>query len=137
VIHHHRDTVRAMLRQSFSWGQGHALLVRKHLCGVWLELPARSVVWRSCPAAAWIDLASADKKLATLLLAAALAPPLLVLTPLYAAWLVLLAARRLRGAGLRVSIGAALGIAALLVAKSGAITAGRWRGALRHRCACL
>jgi mycofactocin glycosyltransferase len=137
VVHHHRDTVGAMLRQSFSWGQGHALLVRKHLRGAWLELPARSVVWQTCPVAAWIDLASADKKLAALLVAAAIAPPLLVLPPLYAAWLVVLAARRLRAADRRISIHAAVGVAALLVAKSAALTAGRWRGALRHRCACL
>jgi GT2 family glycosyltransferase len=137
VVHHHRDTVRAMVRQSFSWGQGHAFLVRKHLRGAWFELPVRSAAWPACPTPAWIDLASADKKLAALLVAGVLAPPLLVAPPLYVAWLTVLAARRLQGAGLRVSAGAALGLAALLIAKSAAMTAGRWRGAARHRCLCL
>jgi GT2 family glycosyltransferase len=137
VAHHHRDTVRAMLRQSYWWGQGHALLVRKHLRGAWIELPVRSASWPGCPVPAWIDAASADKKLAALLLAGALAPPLWVLVPLYAAWLTTLAARRLRASGRRASLVAAVGLAALLVGKSAAMTAGRWRGAVRHRCVCL
>lgn len=137
VRHHHRTSVRGMLRQAFGFGRSHAWLLRRHGHGLWLDLPRRSLAWEGAPLTAWIDVASADKKLAALLVLAALWRPAGLLVALYGLWLVAAGWRRARALEARVSPAAALGLAGLLVAKSAALTAGRWWGSLRYRIPCL
>ena len=138
VFHHHRTTLPGMLRQSFGFGRAHPYLLRRHATeGLWIDLPGRSFLCRRWPVRAWVDLASADKKvLAMLALGGAYAPALLLL-PMYAAWLSIAASRRAREAGAPVSASAATGLAALLVLKSAAMTVGRWWGSVKYGALCL
>ncbi len=138
VSHYHRTTLVGMLRQAFGFGRSHPYLLRRHGGrGLWLELPRRSLCWEGFPLPAWMDLASADKKvLATLMLGAAYTPALALL-PLYAAWLGVAATRRARDAGTPVSLAGAAALAALLLLKSAAMTAGRWWGSVKYGALCL
>jgi GT2 family glycosyltransferase len=137
VAHHHRTTARGMLRQAFGFGRGHAWLLRRHARGLWLDLPGRCVAWEGAPVTAWIDLASADKKLAALALLTAVWRPAGLLLPVYAVWLAAAVRRRARAMSLPVSAPQAVALAGLLVAKSAAMTAGRWWGSVRYRSPCL
>jgi hypothetical protein len=126
-----------MLRQAFGFGRGHAWLLRRHARGLWLDLPGRCVAWEGAPVTAWIDLASADKKLAALALLTAVWRPAGLLLPVYAVWLAAAVRRRARAMSLPVSAPQAVALAGLLVAKSAAMTAGRWWGSVRYRSPCL
>lgn len=138
VCHYHRATLRGMLRQAFGFGRSHPYLIRRHAPpGLWLELPRRSFCWSAFPARAWVDLASADKKVLAILLLGALYGPALLVLPLYAGWLAMAAARRARGIGTPVSPRGALSLAGLLVLKSAAMTGGRWWGSLKYGALCV
>ncbi len=138
VWHHHRSTVRGMMRQAFGQGQSHPYLLKRHTSrGLCIDLPVRSFAWPGCPIPAWVNIASADKKLLGILLLAAVLTPALMLLPLYAAWLTLLAARRAKEAGRPVSPADAMALAALLMLKSAAMTAGRWWGSMKYGALCL
>lgn len=138
VLHNHRTTLGAMLRQAFFFGQGHPFLVRRHLQRVlWVDLPGRSLAWERSPVPAWLDLASADKKLLGLLLVGLLAPEALVLTLGYLGYLCWDVSRRLRQRSFRRSPWTPPLLAGCLLAKSAAMTAGRWWGSLRYGALCL
>lgn len=138
VAHFHRTTVGGMLRQAFGFGRSHSYLLRRHGGrGLWLEIPGKALRWERCPVRAWVDLASADKKVLAILFLGALYGPALVLLPLYAGWMGRAAARRAGAGGVPVSPAAALGLAGLLVLKSAAMTAGRWWGSVRYGALCL
>lgn len=137
VSHHHRTTVRGMVRQAFGFGRSHAYLLRRHAGrGLWLELPRRSFVLPRFPLPVWVDLASADKKvLAVLVVGAWYGPALWILAPL-ALWLIIGASRRAKRSGVPVRA-AAIGLAGLLLLKSLAMTAGRWWGSVRYGAICV
>jgi GT2 family glycosyltransferase len=137
TAHHHRTTVRGMVRQAFGFGRSHPYLLKRHArSGLWLDLPRRSFVLARFPLPAWLDLASADKKvLAVLALGAWYGPALWLLAPL-AGWLVLQSHQRARRGGRPVGW-AAVGLAGLLLVKSSAMTLGRWWGSVRYGALCL
>ena len=138
VAHHHRTTLRGVVRQAFGFGRSHPYMLRRHAAGgVWLDLPWRSVRWEGFPVRAWVNLASADKKVLAVLAAGVAYRPALWLLPLYAAWLAAATSRRARQAGAAVSPAAAAGLAGLLLLKSAAMTAGRWWGSVRYGALCL
>jgi GT2 family glycosyltransferase len=137
VAHHHRTTLLGMLRQSFDFGRAHPCLLKRHAAnGLWIEVPGRSFLCRRWPGRAWLDLASADKKMLAILALGGAYHPAVLLLPLYAIWLVVSTGRRAREAGTPVSA-AAIGLAVLLVLKSTAMTAGRWWGSLQYGALCL
>ncbi len=136
VRHHHRTTVRSMVRQAFDYGESHAwLLERGWASGLWVELPRLLRSWPGCPVHAWLNLASADKKIAAILAVGFLASSALWLLPLYAGWLMVSTGRRARLAG--APVWSAPVLAGLLLMKSCAMTLGRWRGALRYGVICF
>jgi hypothetical protein len=138
VLHQHRTTFRAMLRQAFVFGQGHPFLMRRHLQHVlWVDLPGRSFAWEGSPVPGWLDLASADKKLLGLLMAGLLAPQALVLTLAYLGYLCWDASHRVRRRNFRGSSWALPALAGCLLAKSAAMTAGRWWGSMKYGALCL
>lgn len=102
-----------------------------------MDLPRRPLAWPGSPVRAWLDLAAADKKALALLALGAAYRPALALLPLYAVWLAIAAGRRGRRLGAAVSPGAALALTGLLLAKSAAMTAGRWWGSLKYGAVCL
>jgi hypothetical protein len=89
------------------------------------------------PIPAWIDLASADKKVLIILLLGMLYRPALALLLLYVHWLSVFTSRRARKDGIRVSIGTAVELAGLLLMKSAAMTAGRWWGSVKYGAFCV
>ena len=138
VTHHHRTTLAGLIRQAFGFGRSHAYLLRRHHPhGVWIELPRRSVQWPSVPLLCWVDMASPDKKALTLFGLGCLYRPLMWLLPLYLLWLVHETSARARAAGSPVSLSHSFSLAWLLIAKAGAMTAGRWWGSVRYRALCL
>jgi mycofactocin glycosyltransferase len=138
VFHHHRTTLGGLLRQSFGFGMCHGYLLRRHFRRKLLvELPAVSWQRDDVPGRVWIDLASADKKLAVLLGGALWFPPLAAAPLAYLLYLYLDARRRFRRDGVPATPAARLAAPALLVAKSAAMTAGRLVGSIRSGTVCL
>jgi len=138
VAHHHRTSLAGLLRQAFGFGRSHPYLLRRHTTrGLWVDLPWRSLAWSGCPIRAWLDLASADKKVLAIVLLGALYGPVLSLLPLFAVWLAVAAGRRAGHVGAPASPAAAVGLAGLLVLKSAAMTAGRWWGSVKYGAICF
>jgi GT2 family glycosyltransferase len=138
VAHYHRTTLAGMLRQAFGFGRSHAYMLRRSgMRGLWLELPRLATTWMKCPVPAWVDLASADKKVLTLLLIGVAYPLAAILIPLYAAWLAVQVYRRAHRSGYPVRPSGAFPLAGLLVLKSAAMTAGRWWGSVRYGRLCF
>ena len=137
VAHHHRVTLNGMIKQAFGFGRGHAYLFRRHGVGLWIDLPGRSLDWRSCPVPAWFDLASADKKILAVLIVAAFYLPLLGLLPLYAMHLVRSARNRARRAGSETTFWTSTKLASFLILKSASMSLGRWWGSIVYRTACF
>jgi glycosyltransferase involved in cell wall biosynthesis len=137
VEHQHRVALRPMLRQAFGFGRSHAWLMRRHVRGLWLDLPRAALVRERFPLPVWIDAGSPDKKAAALLALGLLWRPLLALLPLYGAWLWWDMTARTRARGLAVSWLGRWGLVGCLVAKAAAMTSGRWWGSLRYGRACL
>ncbi len=138
VAHYHRTTLAGMLRQAFGFGQGHADLLRRHTArGLWVDLPRHPVFWSRCPIRAWVNLASADKKVLAILALGALYGPLFFLLPIYGVWLAGSSRRRAREMVGSVSLSATLKLAGFLVLKSSAMTLGRWWGSVKYRVICL
>ena len=138
VEHQHRVALRPMLRQAFGFGRSHAWLMRRHVPrGLWLDLPRVSLARPGFPWPLWIDAGTPDKKAAALLIAGLVWRPLLLLLPLYAAWLWWEVSGRVRARGLAVSWLGRWGLVGCLLAKAAAMTGGRWWGSLRYGRACL
>lgn len=138
VRHRHRTTLAGLLRQAYGFGLSHAYLFGRHRPkGLWVELPRCARVWRSAPVDGWVDGASADKKLLGLLALGWLYQPLWWLVPLYTLWMITEVRRRASRAGVSTPIVVAAGLAALLFAKSAALTVGRWWGSLKYGAVCL
>ncbi|HEX9726725.1 MAG TPA: glycosyltransferase [Vicinamibacteria bacterium] len=137
VVHHHRVTVGGMMKQAFGFGRGHAFLFRRHGAGLWMDLPGRHLDWRSSPVHAWLDFASADKKVLAILIASLLYPPLIGLLAFYALYLVGSTERRARRAQMKASVWTSTKLAWFLILKSASLTAGRWWGSVIHRAPCL
>lgn len=138
MIHNHRTTLAGLIRQAFGFGRSHAYLLCRHRPqGLWIELPRRLVQWPSVPFMCWVDMASPDKKALALLGLGCLYWPLMWLLPLYLLWLIHETNARARAAGFPVSLSRSFSLAWLLIAKAGAMTAGRWWGSVRYRALCL
>lgn len=138
VQHHHRTTLRGLTWQSFGFGRGHAFLLRRHgPRTLWITVPGRHRPFRVPLFRAWIDLASADKKLMALALCGLTYQPAWLLLPCYGLWLVAATTRRARAAGRPCSLATAVSLAGLLVWKSLALTLGRWWGSFKYGAICL
>lgn len=138
VFHHHRTTLRGLLRQSFGFGACHAYLLRRHFRRkILIEVPGVRWDRDDLPGRIWLDLASADKKLLLLLLVS-LWLPLAWLAPVgYLAYLYADACRRFGREEFPIPCAARLAAPALLLAKSAAMTAGRLVGSVRFGAVCL
>jgi GT2 family glycosyltransferase len=138
VLHFHRTTLSGLLRQAFGFGRSHAYLFRRHgPKGLWLDLPGLRLSWPNAPGSAWVDIASPDKKLLSLLGVGLMYGPALGLVLLYSGWLVAVATRRVRLEGWKIPPMMACQIAVLLVLKAGAMTAGRCWGSCKYASVCI
>ncbi len=138
VEHRHRTSLAGTLRQAFGIGRSHPYLLRRHASrGLWVELPWCHITWPKSPIPAWMDLASADKKVLAIVALGAMYGPLIWLLALLALWLAATVAWRAKRAGVPVNLLAAANLAGLLVLKSAAMTAGRWWGSIRYGALCF
>ncbi|GKS58648.1 hypothetical protein YTPLAS18_21750 [Nitrospira sp.] len=138
VVHDHRTSVCAVVRQAFGFGRSHAYLLRRHTrARLWLEWPQRAIASVPSPLRGWVNPVSADKKLLCFLLAGFLWRPLWIFLPLYAVWLGWDARRRAVCHGRAVSLVTIIQLAGLHLIKASAMTAGRWMGSLRYGVMCL
>ncbi|CAI4032259.1 Glycosyltransferase [Nitrospira tepida] len=138
VIHHHRTTWRAILRQAYGFGLGQAYLIHKHVTrGLWVDLPQGSATWSRAPVAGWIDCASADKKCLAILAGSLIVPIVGWLVPAYLFWLARQAHQRAVTEPVEASWLTSFGLGVLLIAKSGAMTAGRLVGSVKYGTLCL
>ncbi len=140
VIHHiHRESFAAMTRQARGFGRAHAWALRQTPIGT-LVAQAPGLHWRGkapAPVRCWLDLNPADKKMALTLLPALLWPPLWALPAVYFCYLALTTARRMRARGQALKLADPLLMPALLLAKSAAMTWGRWSGSVENKVFCL
>jgi GT2 family glycosyltransferase len=138
VHHHHRTSLSGLLRQAFGFGRSHAYLFRRHgPKGIWVDLPSRSISWANAPVSAWIDIASPDKKVLSLLGLGLLYGPALALLLLYSGWLLAVVKRRAGREGWTMSPMTTCQVAMLLLLKAGAMTAGRCWGSLKYASVCI
>ena len=138
VLHHHRTTLGGLVRQAFGFGRSHAYLFRRHgPKGLCLELPRHPLSWPKAPVNVWLDLASPDKKLLSLLGLGLIYGPALALLLLYSGWLVIVVRRRAEREGWIISPVRACEVATLLVLKAAAITVGRCWGSVRYATLCF
>lgn len=138
VFHHHRTTLRGLIRQSFNFGYCHPYLLRRHFPRkLLIELPLSSWERDDLPGRLWLDLASADKKLIALCSLAGWLPWLFWAPAGYLIYLYADACRRFDREGFPIPRGSRPAAPLLLLAKSAAMTAGRLVGSARHRAVCL
>jgi len=138
VSHIHRNSLAGTWKQSYGFGTGHALLLRRHFKRrLIIELPRCCFESEKLPLRAWIDLASADKKLIGLLTVSLFWWPLMGLTALYLAFLFREMQTRIKADQMTSSRQETWALVFLLFFKSFAMTLGRIDGALRNRVLCF
>jgi cellulose synthase/poly-beta-1,6-N-acetylglucosamine synthase-like glycosyltransferase len=138
ISHFPRKTLFGMLRQAFGFGRSHPYLLKRHPTGgLHLDLPGKTFYVKSWFCTAWLDLASADKKVLVLAAGGWVYQPLLLLLVLYAIWLMMATRHQAVGLGVTVSGPKIIAFSLLLVGKSLAMTVGRWWGSLKYRAVCL
>ena len=138
VAHVPRKTLGGMLRQAFGFGRSHPFLLQRHPTGnIYVDLPGKSFLLNWSSSTAWFDLASADKKLIFLMLGGYVYRPLFALLGFYGIWLLIMVRRHAAAMDTKISAMRVLGIGALLVSKSLAMTIGRWWGSLKYRAVCF
>lgn len=138
VYHKHRNTLAGTWRQSFGFGTGHAVLLRKHLPRHFiLDLPRFQYVFKNAKFSGWVDLAGADKKMMFLAILSFFWIPGSLLLIIYICLLFKNVESRAKNEDLVVSFMEKVQLIILLVIKSAALTAGRIVGAFRHRIICF
>ncbi|MEW6673843.1 MAG: glycosyltransferase [Thermodesulfobacteriota bacterium] len=137
VDHIHRNSLVSTWKQSYGFGTGHAVLLKKHFKRrLILELPRCLYETEKIPVRAWVDLASADKKLMGLLALALVWWPLVGLTPVYLIYLFREIKSRTTADGMTSGRAETWALVFLLLFKSLAMTLGRIDGALKNRVLC-
>lgn len=138
VYHKHRNTLIGTWKQSFGFGTGHAVLLKKHFRQiVIIDLPRYQYLSRKWPTRIWLDLASAGKKLTVLFLLTIVWWPLVFLLFFYLIFLYRDMVSRLSQSGLKARFFERWQMISLLVFKSAAITTGRVVGSFRNKVLCL
>ncbi len=138
VRHIHRGSFFSLLRQSFGYGVGHAGLLRKYHQGVFLmEIVGRPFRKEPYAGRVWVQAISADKKMFALVFLSIFFQWGYWLPLLYGIYLAASVLRTARSAKVPVGFCKLLVMATLLLAKSLAVTLGRWRGSLEYHVFCL
>jgi GT2 family glycosyltransferase len=138
VYHKHRNTLKGTWRQSYGFGTGHAVLLRKHFKNlVILSVPGFQYFSRSWPVRVWLDLKGADKKLIAIVLFFVMWWPVGLLIPLYLLHLFLRVEGFARRKELTVHFIEKWQMVFLLLFKSIALTVGRAIGSIQHRVFCI
>ena len=137
VIHWHRANLRGILRQGFLFGMAHALMTRYHgRRGILVSLVGREFLLPGC-CRGWVDLEGLDKKVAILLVGAAVHPFIGILLLVFVLLQVRKMAERLRCIRAESPWGVSWPLVGLLFLKSAAMTFGRLKGAVSSQVLCI
>jgi len=137
VYHKHRNTLIGTWKQSFGFGTGHAVILKKHFKRlIIIDLPRYQYFSKKWPLRLWVDMASADKKLLGIVLLSFFWWPLSIFIIFYFIYLYANMDFRLKQKGLNAAFLDKLQLILLLNFKSAAITAGRIVGSFRNRVLC-
>ncbi len=138
VRHIHRGSLSSLVRQSYSYGRGHAGLLRKYHRGVFLvEIVGRSFRREPCAGRVWVQAVSADKKMLFLVFLSVFLRWGFCLPILYGLYLSGSVLRKAKGTEVSPGIFKSIAMAVLLLIKSFAMTLGRWRGSFDYHVLCL
>ena len=138
VYHKHRNSLKATWKQSFGFGTGHAILLKKHIDHmIIIDLPRYQRIYQRWPLRVWIDLCGLDKKIIGLVLMSLAWVPLTALMPVYFGYLFNYIENRLRQSDLDADFWEKWHLIFLLLIKSAAITCGRMIGSFRNRVICF
>jgi GT2 family glycosyltransferase len=138
VFHQHRQDLKTTWKQSYGFGTGHATLLKKHFRRMLIFEALRfRYISQRWPLRAWIDMASADKKLFIGMSLSILWWPFLMLPILYLMFLYRDMDIRIKDDNLEAGFFEKCSMVLLLLFKSTAMTIGRLTGSFRHRVLCL
>ena len=138
VFHQHRQSLQTTWKQSYGFGTGHATLLKKHFRKIMLiELPRFRYISKRFPLRVWIDMASADKKLALALILSIIWWPFFLILLSYFVFLYRDISVRIQEEGFEADFCEKWCMVLLLFFKSMAMTAGRLTGSFRHGVLCL
>jgi glycosyltransferase involved in cell wall biosynthesis len=138
VFHQHRQSLQTTWKQSYVFGIGHAKLLKKHFPKMMLiELPRFRYVSKRFPLRVWIDMASADKKLAMALILSIIWWPFFLILLFYFILLYRDMRVRIRKEDFEANFCEKWRMVFLLFLKSIAMTAGRLKGSFHYGVVCL
>ena len=138
VYHKHRNNLKETWKQSFGFGKGHAILLRKHFDHmIIIDLPKYQCICQKWPLRLWLDLSGVDKKLFGLILLSIAWAPLATLIPVYFGFLFNYMGHRLRQHHISAGFWGKWHLILMLLLKSSAITCGRMIGSWRNRVLCF
>jgi len=138
VYHKHRNNLKETWKQSFGFGKGHAILLKKHVDHmIIINLPKYQCISQKWPLRLWLDLSGADKKLLGLIFLSFAWSPFTALIPVYFGFLFNYMGNRLRQNHLNADFWEKWHLIFMLLLKSSAITCGRLSGSLRNRVLCF
>ncbi len=138
VFHEHRNTLKSTWKQSFGFGYGHSILLKKYFERmVLVELPRYSYSSQKWPLRMWLNLSSADKKTILLTIMAFIFWPCWILLLFYLLLLIKDMDDRAHQTDMKIFFFEKGILALLLVYKSLAMTTGRIAGSVTCRVICL
>jgi glycosyltransferase involved in cell wall biosynthesis len=138
VFHQHRQSLQTTWKQSYGFGTGHATLLKKHFPRILLiELPRFRYISRRLPLRAWVDMASADKKLIMALILSTIWWPFSLVLLAYLVLLYRDMDIRIHKEDFEAAFFEKWCMVFLLFFKSMAMTMGRLMGSFRHGVLCL
>jgi len=138
VYHQHRNTLKGTWFQSFGFGKGHPILLKRHFRSmVILALPGVEYQSRRLPLKAWLDFKGADKKLFILIILCLFYWPAAILTIAFFFYLFADMRRHLGRRKLQARLTETWRLVLLLIFKSSALSAGRIVGSIQNGVLCI
>lgn len=138
IYHIHRGNFGGLVRQSFGFGQAHAMLLQK-----WgnhkliIDFPKYTYRHSKFVFPAWINLNYADKKMGLLMIPTFFNSTLFLLPVLYLLYLSVDMKKKCRNQGIKISVLGQFGLAFLLLVKSLSMTCGRICGSFKNQVICI
>ena len=138
VYHKHRNTLKGTWKQSFGFGTGHAVLLKKHFNKLlMIDFPKYQYISKRWPIRAWLDLTGADKKLLGFFILFLIWLPAGCLIPAYLLYLFFVMHKHLKLNHLSARFIEKWQMIFLLIFKSTALTTGRIIGSIQNRVFCI
>jgi len=134
VEHDHRSTLKSFIKQSSGFGSAHAQLYKmQNVDKIAIDLPFFRIRNNNIPFKAWIDFNQADMKVLAIILVSFVFRKSILLLPLYLLFAMFSMHRVARKRTTSLKISELFPCILLLIIKSGAMTWGRIKGAIKHK----